>query len=223
MKDVVERTEGYVRGVLEGDSSGHDWWHVERVRKMAGRLAEEEGADGVVVELAALLHDVADWKFHEGDEKAGSRVAREWLESQQVGEEVIAHVCEIIDGLSFKGAGVPTPMRTVEGQIVQDADRLDAIGAVGIARTFAYGGHKGQPIHLPDQAPQAHQSFADYKASRTTTVNHFYEKLLLLRERMNTASARRVAQERHEYLAAFLERFLAEWEGKSYRMDLWRG
>lgn len=211
---VLARTEAHVRREMSGEGTGHDWWHVHRVRRTALRLAREEGADGYVVELAALLHDVADHKFHGGDETAGPRAAREWLGGLGVEDDVVEHVASIIAQLSFKGAGVTTPMETPEGRVVQDADRLDAIGAVGIARTFAYGGSRGRPIHDPEVAPEAHASFAAYKASAGPTINHFHEKLLLLRERMNTASARRIAEGRHRFMERFLARFHAEWEGE---------
>lgn len=210
---ILAKTEAYVRGRMEGEGSGHDWWHVHRVRQTALRLAREEGADPYVVELAALLHDVADHKFHGGDETAGPRAAREWLEGLGVEEAVVRHVCAIIAELSYKGAGVPTPMSTPEGRVVQDADRLDAIGAIGVARTFAFGGSRGRPMHDPEAAPEAHGSFEAYKASRGPTINHFHEKLLLLRDRMNTAAARRVAEERHRYVEGFLEQFFREWNG----------
>lgn len=213
-REITEKTAQHVRGVLSGEGSGHDWFHIERVTRMALRLAQEEGADRYVTELAALLHDIADWKFAGGDHEAGSRVARKWLESLSVETPTIDHVCEIIDGLSFKGAGVKTPMRTLEGQCVQDADRLEAIGAIGVARAFAYGGHKGQPMHDPEKTPQAHATFEAYKKNDGTTINHFYEKLLLLKDRMNTASGKRLAAARHVYLEQFLEQFLAEWQGE---------
>lgn len=199
---------------MAGDSSGHDWFHIERVRRTALAIGREEGANLTVVELVALLHDIADWKFAAGDHTAGPRAAREWLVSQKADAPLIDHVCQIIAGLSFKGAGVPTPMATLEGQVVQDADRLDALGAIGIARTFAYGGHKGQPMHDPEIAPQPHASFDAYKRGGGTSINHFYEKLLLLAERMNTATGRRLAAERQKYMERFLEQFLAEWEGR---------
>lgn len=211
--EILERTEAFVRARMEGEGTGHDWWHVDRVRRTALRLAAGEGADPYVVELAALLHDVADHKFHGGDETAGPRAAREWLEGVGADAGTVEHVCAIVAELSFKGAGVATPMSTREGAVVQDADRLDAIGAIGIARTFAYGGSRGRPLHDPEARPEAHASFEAYKASAGPTVNHFYEKLLLLRERMNTAAARRVAGERHRFMEEFLERFFHEWEG----------
>lgn len=214
-ESILARTAEHVRGQLAGDSSGHDWWHIERVRAAALAIGEREGADLFVVELAALLHDVADWKFHGGDETAGPRVARQWLESLGADGDVIEHVCDIIAHLSFKGAGVATPMKSLEGRVVQDADRLDALGAVGIARTFAYGGHAGQPMHDPEVAPQLHATFADYKTKRSTTINHFHEKLLLLKDRMNTDAGRQLAAARHEFMQAFLERFDDEWNGRS--------
>jgi uncharacterized protein len=212
-KDVLARTEAFVRERLGGEGTGHDWWHVERVRRTALRLAREEGADAYLVELAALLHDVADHKFHGGDEAAGPRAAREWLGSLGVAEETTSHVATIIAELSFKGAGVPTPMSTREGAVVQDADRLDALGAVGVARAFAYGGSRGRALYEPDVPPEMHASFERYKSSGGHTLNHFHEKLFLLRDRMNTASARRIADGRHRFMESFVARFLREWDG----------
>jgi uncharacterized protein len=212
--EIIRQTADHVRGLLSGDSSGHDWFHIERVRNTALAIARDERADLFVVELAALLHDVADWKFADGDHTASPRAARRWLQTQPVTPAVIDHVEDIVATLSFKGAGVATPMKTLEGQIVQDADRLDALGAIGIARTFAYGGHKGQAMHDPDIQPQLHASFEAYKSNVGTTINHFYEKLLLLKDRMNTAAGRRLAAERHAYMERYLEQFLAEWQGR---------
>ena len=211
---LIDRTVDYVRQKMSGDSSGHDWWHIDRVWRTARMLAEAEGANVEIVELAALLHDIADWKFAGGDEDAGPRAARDWLSSQQADESTIEHVCEIIATLSFKGAGVRTPMRTLEGQCVQDADRLDAIGAVGIARCFAFGGAKGRLMHDPEISPEMHQSFAAYKKNAGPSVNHFYEKLLLLKDRINTATARRLAEERHRFMEQFLAQFFKEWDCK---------
>jgi uncharacterized protein len=210
---VVSSTAAHVRQLLSGEGTGHDWHHIQRVWRLSRQIAREEGADLQVVELAALLHDVADWKFHDGDLQAGPRAARAWLASQGVDENTIEQVVAIVAGLSFKGAGVTEAELSLEGQCVRDADRLDALGAIGIARTFAYGGHKGQPIHDPDVPPVRHDSFAAYRASGGTSINHFYEKLLLLRDRMHTAAGRRIAAERHRYLEDFLHRFLAEWDG----------
>ena len=215
--ELIRRTAEHVRRTLTGEPSGHDWWHVHRVWKNALAIAREEPADRFVVELAALLHDLSDRKLNGGDITRGPKVAREWLAAQGVDEGTIAHVCEIIADLSFKGAGVPTPMRTREGQVVQDADRLDAIGAIGIARCFAYGGHKGRLMHDPEQRPDLHASAESYYANQGTAINHFHEKLLLLSERMNTEAGRRIAQGRHSFLEQFLARFYEEWEGRDGR------
>ena len=212
--DIIVQTETHVRKLLAGEATGHDWFHIERVRRTALAIAREERADLFVVELAALLHDVADWKFAGGDHEAGPRQARHWLESLAVPAATIDHVAEIIAGLSFKGAGVASDMRTLEGQCVQDADRLDALGAIGVARAFAYGGHKGQPIYDPALPPTPHDSFDAYKKGSGSTINHFHEKLLLLVSRMNTPTGKRLAQERHQFMERFLDQFLAEWDGR---------
>jgi uncharacterized protein len=212
---ALARTHERVRALMQGEGSGHDWWHVYRVWRIAAHIGAREKADPFVVELAALLHDIADWKFHGGDVTAGPRAARAWLETLGVAEETVAHVCEIIGAMSYKGAGVPDAMRTREGMVVQDADRLDAIGAIGIARTFAYGGHKGRDIWDPDRPPRAHASAEEYLAGTGSTIDHFYEKLLLLRARMNTETARRMAAERHSFMEQFLQQFYAEWNGKA--------
>jgi uncharacterized protein len=212
---IVQKTATFIQEKFRGESSGHDWWHVYRVWQNALTIAgNEPGANQLVVELAALLHDVADWKFHGGDEAAGPREARRWLEEQEVVPEVVDQVCVIIDGVTYKGAGVATPMETLEGKIVQDADRLDAIGAIGIARAFAYGGHKGRSLYEPDQAPETHHSFAAYQKNAGPTINHFYEKLLLLKDRMHTATGKAMAEKRHRYLEGFLDQFFREWEGQ---------
>ncbi len=211
--EIVQRTASHVRSLLSGDGSGHDWWHIFRVWTIAKRIGAEEPVDMVVVELAALLHDIADWKFHNGDEKEGPRKAREWLHCIGVEEGIIDHVCTIIEELSFKGAGTATPMSTREGMVVQDADRLDAIGAIGIARAFAYGGFKQRILYDPEIPPTLHQSFEEYKRSEGTTINHFHEKLLLLKDRMNTATAKGIAEERHRFMEEYLRRFHEEWKG----------
>jgi len=210
---VVARTADHVRRACEHEGSGHDWWHIARVRRLACRIGRAEKADLLIVELASLLHDIADWKFHGGDLTAGAVMTREWLASMKLDPAVVEPVCEIVAGISFKGAEVATPELTLEGCVVQDADRLDAIGAIGIARAFAYGGHRGRVLHDPDLAPQRHRTAQSYLDSRGTTVNHFYEKLLLLKDRMHTPTARRMAEKRHAYMLSFLERFYAEWEG----------
>jgi uncharacterized protein len=211
---IIDRTVEHVRHALAGDASGHDWWHVHRVWKTAVLLGREERADLHIVELAALLHDIADWKFHGGDDTAGPRAAREWLSGLDVEPATIDHVCDVIAHLSFKGTGVATPMATLEGRVVQDADRLDALGAIGIARAFAYGGHAGRALYDPAVPPVEHDSFAAYKKNNGPTLNHFFEKLLLLKDRMNTASGRRIATERHALMEQFVARFLAEWNGE---------
>jgi uncharacterized protein len=172
------------------------------------------GTDLEVVELAALLHDIADWKFHGGDYEAGPRAARTWLLSQHVPEATIARVEQIIREVSFKGLGVATPVSSPEAAVVQDADRLDAIGAIGVGRAFAYGGHKGRPMHDPATPPVSHQDFAQYQQSTAPTLNHFYEKLLHLRDRLHTPAARQLAQQRHQFMEQFVAQFLAEWDSQ---------
>lgn len=211
-ESIIGQTISFVKQQLKGDSTGHDWWHVYRVWKMAMSLAKEEGADLFVVQLAALLHDIADWKFHDGNDRKGEILAAEWLQSLRLDDVTITHVCEIIRDISFKGAGVKTIMQTIEGKVVQDADRLDALGAIGIARAFAYGGYKGQEMYNPDIEPVLHQSFEEYKKNSGTTLNHFHEKLFLLKDLMNTASAGRIAQERDLFMKEFVARFLGECE-----------
>lgn len=214
-EQIVSQTAEYIKEKLSGEGSGHDWWHVFRVWKNAVHIGKEENADLFVVELAALLHDIADWKFQDGDDAVGPQMAREWLEKLAVAENIIVHVCEIIKDASFKGAGVVAKMKTIEGMVVQDADRLDAIGAIGIARAFAYGGSKGREMHNPEIKPEKHESFAEYKKNKSSTINHFYEKLLLLKELMNTATAKTMAEKRHKVMEEFLNEFFQEWEGKS--------
>jgi len=212
--DLVAKTATEMQKRFRGEGSGHDWWHVYRVWQMSRRLQTTEGGDLLVIELAALLHDIADWKFAGGDDLAGGRESRKWLESLNVSETIIAHVVDIIDHISYKGSGVATPMSTIEGKIVQDADRLDAIGAIGIARTFAYGGSKSRTLHDPDADYSLHQTAEAYKSGDKSSLHHFYDKLLLLRDRMNTESAKRIAAGRHTFLEVFLEQFLSEWDAK---------
>lgn len=212
---IVNQTAEYIKTKLLGEGSGHDWWHVYRVWKNAIHIGKQENADMFVIELAALLHDIADWKFYDGNDEIGPQMAKLWLEKLSVDNAVITHVCQIIKDVSFKGAGVDTKMKTTEGMVVQDADRLDAIGAIGIARTFAYGGSKGREIYNPDIKPEIHQSFEKYKNSQSPTLNHFYEKLLLLKELMNTTTAKNMANNRHIIMENFLEEFYQEWSGKA--------
>ncbi len=213
--EIVHQTADYIKNKMLGEGSGHDWWHIYRVWKNALHIGLDEKADMFVVELAALLHDIADWKFHDGNDDIGPQMARSWLEKLAVEETVIAHVCQIIMDVSFKGAGVSTNMKTIEGKVVQDADRLDAIGAVGIARTFAYGGSKSREIYNPDIKPFLHASFEEYKNSISPTLNHFYEKLLLLKDLMNTSTAKNMAEHRHQIMEDFLAEFYQEWEGNA--------
>lgn len=213
-EEIISRTEEFVKGQLENDSTGHDWWHIHRVRNLAMVLAKEEKANLLIVELGALLHDIADHKFHGGDAMIGPAMARSWLSGMSVDKSIIDAVVEIVQGVSYKGAGVETPMQSIEGKVVQDADRIDALGAIGIARTFAYGGYKGHGLYDPEIEPVMHDSFESYKKSKAPTINHFYEKLLLLKDRMNTDTGRKIANERHLFMEEYLQRFFAEWEGK---------
>jgi len=213
-KLIIFQTSEFIKSKLIGEGSGHDWWHVYRVWKNAIQIARQEHVDMFIVELAALLHDIADWKFNDGNEDIGPQLAREWLESIAADEKVILHVCQIIQDISFKGIGVKSEMKTLEGKVVQDADRLDAIGAIGIGRAFAYGGSKGREMYNPDIKPEKHDSFEEYKNSKGTSINHFYEKLLLLKGLMNTEAGKKKAEKRHAITVDFLQEFLLEWEGK---------
>lgn len=210
---IIKRVAEIVKKNLKDEGSGHDWWHVYRVWKMAKRIAKEESADPFIVQLAAILHDIADWKFHRGDDTVGPEKVRQILKKQGLSEKTIDEVCEIISTMSFKGAFVKSKMKTLEGKVVQDADRLDAIGAIGIARTFAYGGFKKRPIYTPGQKPVLHRTKEEYFRSESATINHFYEKLLLLKDRMNTKTAKKIAEGRHRFMEMYLERFFMEWKG----------
>jgi len=212
---ILRETLDHVREVFQGEPSGHDWWHIHRVWRNAIALCQEEQADRFVVELAALLHDLDDWKLDPTSDGTPVR-AEAWLRKMAVAPAILEHVCAIIRQLSFKGAGVANGINTLEGRIVQDADRLDALGAVGIGRAFAYGGHKGRAMHDPAQAPQLHATFEEYQRSEGTTLNHFHEKLLLLKARMNTETAKRIAEERHAYMEGFLKQFLREWDAQDF-------
>lgn len=213
MKQIVDATAVYVRQRLAGEGSGHDWWHIYRVWQLAKTIAEKEGVATEVVELTALLHDIADWKFTDGDETVGPKIAGEWLAQQGVDGQTIQIVQEAMSDVTYLGAGVQKKVRSKVGEIVQDADRLDAIGAIGIARCFAYGGYKGREIYNQEIKPTLHQTAEEYKKNGTHSINHFYEKLLLLKDRMNTQTAKEMAQERHQFMESFLEQFYAEWDG----------
>ncbi len=210
-KRFIESTEKYVHNYFENESSGHDWWHIYRVRNMAKRIAKTEGGDLFLVEMAALLHDLDDWKLSDAGQDSKTE---KWLNSIGFPKPKIPVILEIIEQVSFKGAGVENRAISVEAKIVQDADRLDAIGAIGIARTFAYGGNKGRLIYHPDIKPEMHNSFDEYKKTTAPTINHFYEKLLLLKERINTKSAKKIAEQRHRFMETFLEQFYGEWESE---------
>lgn len=210
---ILAQAADFVRRELSADSSGHDWWHIQRVVNLTRVIAREEGADPFVCVLAALLHDIADYKIA-GDEATGLRRVRGWLDAQGVETATADHIMEIIGTMSFGGGNRP-PMTTLEGRVVQDADRLDAIGAIGIGRAFAFGGSRGRALYDPDEAPQQYASKEAYQASGSSTINHFHEKLLLLKDRMNTPYARRLAEQRHRYMEAFLDEFAREWSGEA--------
>jgi uncharacterized protein len=212
-QDIIQRTVEFLKKEFQDDSSGHDWWHIYRVWKNALAICAHEKADAFVVQLAALLHDLDDWKFNVNEDETPHR-ARAWMESCKVDPQTNERVCEIIMHISFKGAQVKNKMDSMEGFIVQDADRLDAIGAIGIGRAFAYGGYKDRPMYDPELAPQMHATFEQYKNSKSATINHFYEKLLLLKDMMNTTTAKKIAEVRHEVMLRFLDQFMKEWEGK---------
>ena len=210
---VIENTINFVKKQLENAESGHNWFHMERVYNNALLIAKEETCDLEVVQLAALLHDIADSKFHDGDETVGPKVARAFLSSENVSVETINHVVLIIENISFKGGNFEKKFTSKELEIVQDADRLDAIGAVGIARTFNYGGYKNREIYNPEISPNLTMSKEEYKNSTAPTINHFYEKLLLLKDKMNTETGKKIAQQRHDFMETFLEQFYNEWNG----------
>lgn len=212
--DLINTTILFVKQKLENAEGGHDWFHIERVYKNTLLIAKEENCNLQIVQLGALLHDIADSKFHDGDESVGPKVARAFLESQNVSEDVIHAVINIIENISFKGGHFEKKFNSIELDIVQDADRLDAIGAIGIARTFNYGGFKNRTLYDPEIAPNLNMSKEEYKNSQAPTINHFYEKLLLLKDKMNTETGKQIAQQRHHFMEGFLAQFYAEWEGE---------
>lgn len=214
-KNIISKTTHYVKKLLSGEGSGHDWWHIFRVTQMAKKLAKKEGADMFVVEMAALLHDIADRKLNNGDEEAGLEKVKMFLSSCIDDQTISAHILKIISSYSYTShlkAG--RDMATIEGKVVQDADRLDALGAIGIARTFSYGGHAGRALYDPAIKPRSDVTVKDYTTAPSPSINHFYEKLLLLKGLMNTNSAKKIAIKRHNYLLEFLHRFYEEWQGK---------
>lgn len=209
--EIIENIKSLVQKKFESEGSGHDWFHIERVYKLSEYIAGEENANLFVCQLAALLHDIADHKFHNGDLEIGPKTAAQIMNEQGVDEVIALQVIQIIREVSFKGAGVATKPSSLEGQVVQDADRLDAIGAIGVARAFAYGGHKNRLMYHPDQPPVLHDSFEAYHKSEGHTINHFYEKLLLLKDLINTPTGLKLAQKRHDFMEQFLKEFYSEW------------
>jgi uncharacterized protein len=201
-----------VRLIFEGEGSGHDWWHIYRVTKTAKSIAIKESANLFIVEISALLHDVGDHKLFK-EENAQEVLISKILKKYSSSQELIDQVLEIVKGVSFKGANVTTNAISLEGKIVQDADRLDAIGAIGIARAFAFGGHHNRLLYNPEEKVELHNNFENYKNSKSNTINHFHEKLLLLKDRMQTDTGKEIAQERHQYMESFLAQFYKEWEG----------
>ncbi|MFZ4522351.1 MAG: HD domain-containing protein [Bacteroidales bacterium] len=218
-KEIIEKTIQFVKAELRQAEGGHDWWHIERVWRNAQTIAKSEDADLFIVELGALLHDIADHKFHDGDESIGVRKARAILQSLSVDQPVIDQVEKIITNISFKGGNWESDFSSPELSVIQDADRLDAIGAIGIARTFNYGGFKGREMYNPSVKPEPGMTVEQYKASTAPTINHFYEKLLLLKERMNTETGRRMALQRHKFMEQYLEQFFMEWNGEQNTME----
>ena len=210
---IIQEVAKYVKKEFDGNPDGHDWWHIYRTWNMAKKIARKEGGDLFIIELGALLHDIGDWKYNE-DERAGGKKSRELLEKSGADESTIAHVCDIVDNVSFKGVNYKNGIKTLEGKIVQDADRLDAIGAICIARVFAYGGALGRVIYDPNVKPQPNQSTEKYKKNRSSGINHFYEKLLLLKDRLNTKTAKKIASPRHKFMEMYLKHFFEEWEVK---------
>jgi uncharacterized protein len=214
MSDIIQNTIGFVQKTLADAEGGHDWFHIERVWKNAMLIAKKEDCDMELVQLAALLHDIADSKFHGGDEEIGPKTAANWLHSQNYPQDRIDRIASIIRAISYKGGANDHEDHSIEFHIVQDADRLDAIGAIGIARTFNYGGFKNRAIYDPSIAPNLNMTKEEYKKSTAPTINHFYEKLLLLKDLMNTESGKRIAEQRHRYMQGFLDQFYQEWNGQ---------
>ena len=223
-KEIIEKTELFVKQILSKDSTGHDWWHIHRVRNLAKRIAREEGADIFVVELAALLHDIGDYKFFQGDEEAGPTFVRKWLSSLKISPTLIDKIVEITSRISFmhtlpnqgKEGEKKNSIQTLNKELmaVTDADRLDAMGAIGIARAFTYGGFFNRPIYDPAIKPNKSITREEYKITEAPSINHFYEKLLKLKDMMYTNLGRKMARKRHKYLESYLKEFFAEWEGK---------
>jgi uncharacterized protein len=211
---IISRTVEFVKHTLQNAEGGHDWFHIYRVWKKAIALAKQENANLFIVELGALLHDIADSKFHDGDESVGPAMAVKFLSSEGVDQEIILHVQNIIANISFKGGKEPATFKSKELDVVQDADRLDALGAIGIARAFSYGGFKNRKLYDPAITPDLEMNKEAYKKSQAPTINHFYEKLLLLKDRMNTVAGKQMAERRHLFMQQYLQQFYSEWEGQ---------
>ena len=211
---IVNNTIAFVKEALAGAEGGHDWFHIERVYNNALHISQTEIVDPLVVSMAALLHDIADSKFHDGDDTIGPKIARDFLNTQPISVTAVDHVVKIIENVSFGGGNKKQTFQSTELDVVQDADRLDAIGAIGIARAFNYGGFKNRSLYDPEIAPNLNMSPEEYKASTAPTINHFYEKLLLLKDLMKTETGRRIAFERHQFMEQFLTQFQSEWSGK---------
>lgn len=212
---IIENTISFVKETLKDAEGGHDWFHIERVYKNALLISKDEKVDAFIVSLGALLHDIADAKFYNGDETIGPKIARKFLKNQQVNEVAIVHIENIINYISFKTSfSSGKKFTSPELDVIQDADRLDAIGAIGIARCFNYGGFKNRALYDPEIIPNLNMTKEEYKNSDSPTINHFYEKLLLLKNKMNTKTGRQIAANRHVYMEQFLEQFYAEWNGE---------
>ncbi len=209
---IIKKTEDFVRKSLEKAESGHDFWHILRVLKLAEKISKKEGGDLFIIRLGALLHDIADAKFYQGDENIGPQIAREFLKSQQVKESTILHIEQIIKHISFKNTFDKQTFESLELKIIQDADRLDAIGAIGIARAFIYGGYKNNPIYIPGEKIEGKLTKEEYKKGNSSTIRHFYDKLLKLKDLMNTKTGKEIAEKRHRFMLQFLEEFYEEWE-----------
>lgn len=213
-QEIIQAVANHFKKEFAHESTGHDWFHIERVWKNAQLINKEENADGFVVELGALMHDIADHKFVENADEEAKKRTIELLTSLNVEQGIIDQVLHIILNCSFKGGVETNKMKSKEGLIVQDADRLDAIGAIGVARTFAFGGKFGSQIYNPEIEPMTFKNAEEYRNNRSHTINHFYEKLLLLKDGMNTAAGKRIAEERHAFMEGFLQQFYAEWNGE---------
>lgn len=210
---IIKKIKERAKIFFKNDFTGHDWWHSWRVWKLAKKIAQKEGGDLFVIELAALLHDVEDWKFSDR-KNLRANLAKKWLKQLKINKNKTEHICHIVENVSFKGAEIKNKIKTKEGMIVQDADRLDAIGAIAIARVFMWGGYAKREMHNPNISPKKYKTFKQYKNSKSTSINHFYEKLLLLKDRLNTKTAKKIAIKRHKFMEKFLRQFFNEWNNK---------